>query len=232
MAGNPMNLSRPRPQASRAAPVVYLRPAGDAASDAVAVAEFESKMAAEHAASEEAGVTQPPGSSTPNWSSSMTDKRDVVRLETLFGLEYLRGLTEDEFASEAEWHRREDAGFPDDPPSEALYREHYSSAHPGVSVPSYPRPSVSPATPTPSPSGTGTPNPQAGLPREQADAQAAAASRAAFRRGLFYGALAGLATAAAVGVAVVVFKAPKVETPPDPEPATRRLPAAKRQNDE
>lgn len=106
--------------------------------------EYRRKVAAEEAAT--GGVTSPPWTNPPGDTSAphIELKADYVRLETQFGVGYVSSLSPEQAAAEAEWHRREALGFPDDPPTDALYREHYASQHPGVTVPQRPGTSAGP----------------------------------------------------------------------------------------
>lgn len=118
-----------------AAPERPFRPAGDPADDAA-------KDAAETAAKGSAGGGAGPADDTL--------KEDYAFVEERFSPSFTSGLTPDEVRAEADWHRREEAGFPTDRPSAELYAEHYRIRHPGVAVPPMPPEGVRSGTLDPS----------------------------------------------------------------------------------
>jgi len=124
-AKTPLQIARGRVNQTAPAPR-RVRPGGELSPEDAAKAEAERL----------AGGETPPSPDGPNVDG--VTKRDIVLLEGLFGVAYASSLTPAQVIAEAEWHRREAAGFPEDPPSEALYREHYATAHPGMPVPAYP----------------------------------------------------------------------------------------------
>lgn len=113
-------------------PLSYVRPGAGAEEDAA------------KAAAEEAAATGAPGDGVAGTDPpAVADAKEAyIFLQERFGPPAFEGLTDEQVIAEADWHRREEAGFPTDRPTPALYAEHYRLHHPDVAVPPMPPPNT------------------------------------------------------------------------------------------